>query len=209
MNTQHYKEWRDRIESAFAEMSPLEGSKELHISPSGQFSLEISAYTSDQHTWEYSRGVVRRTSDLTVVADVKRNYGSFWHAWVPHMNGNEYLLCGEDYQGYNVVELQSGRNHVCFPEEAFSGGGFCWAAVHPSLGGLTLAVDGCYWACPYDLVFFDFSNPMEVPLLELARIGDFEDTIGWKSPTAFEYLCSEESGKKHRIWERGHARAEP
>lgn len=202
MTTQQYRERRDLIESAFAEMSPVEGSTQIHASPTGLYSLEVSAYTSGPGTWNYSRGVVRRTSDLAVVADIKRNYGSFWFAWVSHKNGNEYLLCGEDYQGYNVVELHSGRNHFHFPDEAFNGNGFCWAVVHPSPDGLTLAVDGCYWACPYELVFFDFSNPMDVPLSELARIDDFEDTAGWKSSNAFEYLSSEESGREHRTWER-------
>jgi len=202
MSSSRYEERRRHIDRVFIGQSPLEGSAETHVSPSGEYSLEVSVYSSGPRTWDYSRGVVRRTSDHAVVADVKRNYGSFWHAWVSHPNGNEYLLCGEDYQGYNVIELQSGQNRVHFPAEAYNGTGFCWVVVHPSPDGLTLAVDGCYWACPYELVFFDFAEPMALPLKELARIDDFEETVGWDAANAFSYLSGEDSGKQSVTWER-------
>jgi hypothetical protein len=202
MTTQQYKDWREKIESKFAEKTLVEESLETHVSPSGEFVLEVLVYSSGSNTWDYSRGIIRRRSDQTVIADVKRNYGMFWHAWVSHKNGNEYLLCGEDYQDYNVIELSSGRNHVYFPDEAFNGGGFCWVVVHPSPDGLTLAVDGCYWGCPYELVFFDFTNPMSIPLQELARIDEFEDTVGWDTASSFAYLGNE-SDKQPRVWKRG------
>lgn len=209
MTDQRYEEWRQRIDSVFADKSPIDGSVEVHTSPSGQFSLEVSVYSTGPDTWNYSRGVVRRATDQVTIADIKRNYGTFWHAWVKHQNGNEYLLCGEDYQGYNIIELQSGRNEVYFPEEAFNGSGFCWVVVHPSPDGLTLAVDGCYWACPYELVFFDFKSPMDLPLTELARIDDFEETEGWNANNTFAYLRSEESGSQEAAWERRLVSPEP
>lgn len=202
MTSDRYKAWRQEVENAFANATSVDGSGESHLSPSGSYVLETSAYSTGPNTWNYSRGIVRRASDRSVVADIKRNYGSFWHAWVIHPNGNEYLLCGEDYQGYNVIELPSGRNQIHFPEEGFSGAGFCWVVVHPSPDGLTLAVDGCYWACPYELVFYDFSEPMMLPLRELMRIEDFEDTVGWDGADTFAYHRSEESNKLLAQWVR-------
>jgi hypothetical protein len=74
---------------------------------------------------------------------VKRNFGHFWHSWIEHADGNEYLLCGEDYQGYSVINLTAGRCTAYFPEEGYKGRGFCWTAAFPSPDRRVLAVDGC------------------------------------------------------------------
>lgn len=209
MAAQRYEIWRREIENKFAKKSLVEDSIKTYISPSGKFSLEASVYSSGPCTWNYSRGIVRRVSDRHIIADVKRNYVSFWHAWVPHQNGNEYLLCGEDYQGYNIIELTSGRNQLHFPEEAFDGQGFCWAGADVSPDGLTLAVIGCYWANQDELVFFDFTDPASIPLKELARIRDFDGPEGWKTNDSFAYTQSEESGREPATWERKHVTREP
>jgi hypothetical protein len=104
-----------------------------------------------------------------VVADIKRNYSHFWYRWISHANGKEYLLCGEDYQGYSCVNLTDEECHVYFPDEAYEGGGFCWTAAYPSPDGLVLAVDGCYWGCDYELLFVDFRDPDSLPYPELGR----------------------------------------
>jgi hypothetical protein len=79
------------------------------------------------------------------------------------------------------------------PESAQSGVGFCWAAHYPSLDRRFLAVDGCYWACPYELVIYDFTQPMELPYPELYRApvwevhdGGFlaDGSISWSSTDA-------------------------
>jgi hypothetical protein len=202
MDIERYAALRKEIEEIFAASKPLEGA-EQHVSPSSQYALEITIYPTGEGRWNYSRGAVRRVSDQVVVADVKRNYGQFWHTWVTHASGLEYLLCGEDYQGYTVIELSTGRIQVHLPDEAFKGMGFCWTAVHPSPDGLTLAVDGCYWACPYELVFYDFSQPMQSVLPELERIEDLADTVGWQGNTRFEYVRYDESEQKRQAeWVR-------
>jgi hypothetical protein len=90
-------------------------------SPSGTFRLETCRYSTGPKTWNYSRGIVKRIADDTIIVDVKRNFGPFWHTWVGHADGNEYLLCGEDYQGYSIVNLTAGTCKTFFPEEG--GGG--------------------------------------------------------------------------------------
>jgi hypothetical protein len=92
---------------------------------------------------------------------------------------NEYLLYGEDYQGYSIVNLTKEMYHVFFPESGYKGFGFCWTAVYPSPDNLVLAVDGCYWACSYELVLYDFRNPEELPYRELARVEGLDGCVGW------------------------------
>lgn len=187
ISDKRYQEIRNEVEKYFTPQNRLDEPAEQHRSPSGVYELEISSYSTEAGAWHFSRGIVRTTSDQSVVADVKRNFASFWHAWVPHPNGHEYLLCGEDYQGYSVIDLATGAHHRYFPEDAYKGTGFCWTAAYPSRDGTIVAVDGCYWACPYELVFFDFSEPERLPFPEIQRISDVYACKGWQEDGSFVF----------------------
>ncbi|MHC1782473.1 MAG: hypothetical protein AB9891_06885 [Anaerolineaceae bacterium] len=182
---ERYIENRKQIEQFFIPENIKPGSGMSVVSPSRHFRIEINHYLTLPNRWEYSRGIVTNIGTGKVVADVKRNYDHFWYTWVQHPNGNEYLLCGEDYQGYSVLNLNTGNYMTYFPEEGYQGVGFCWTDVHPSPDGLVLAVDGCYWACPYELVVFDFRNPENLPYPELARFEALDGCDGWKDNDTF------------------------
>ena len=196
-----YTKWREEILEQFSKMSRDQDPIESHISPSGTFSLEISSYSDGLASWSYTLGVVRRISTGEVVSNIIRNYGMFWFSWVIQQ-GREFLLCGEDYQGYNVLEPAAGTNILTFPEEAFKGLGFCWADVHPSPDGQTLAVEGCYWACPDELVFFDFSEPDKSPLPELYRVQDLGSFGGWLNSTECKFTVEEDDSISQCMWSR-------
>ena len=142
-------------------------------SPSGMYVLDVAVHRtgSDPKTpsWEYSRGVMVDNKTQEKIADIKRNFGHFPYAWV-RQNQKEYLICGEDYQGYSVVDLERAKTHVFIPSEALSGTGFCWAEIKPSSSGKYLLVDGCYWACDYELRLYDFSKPTELPIPMVANL---------------------------------------
>lgn len=188
MDQEAYVKQRESIEVFFSAANRIPESTETHISPSGLFQLETSAYETKPGAWHYSRGIVRNLENNAVVSDVKRNYSSFWHRFIQHPNGCEYLLCGEDYQGYSVINLTKGTTSVYFPIEGYQGTGFCWTAVYPSPDNLVLAVDGCYWACPYEIVFFDFVNPEQLPLLELGRLRNTLDGSSWLDNQRFKVV---------------------
>lgn len=181
-----YIEKRKAIEDVFARYSKLEGEDKEVISPTGRYKLRVSKYGEvGKACWEYSRGIVSRVSDGKILADVKRNIGHFWHTWVEHPNGNEYLLCGEDYQVYSLVNLTQATYQVYFPDGGYQGVGFCWTAVYPSPDRMALAVDGCYWACPYEIVFFDFRTPDRLPYKELGRFSNLTECEGWLDNETF------------------------
>lgn len=142
---------------------------QVHYDPSGRYELRIETYQTGKHTWSYTRGVVVDTATQQLVADIKRNYSHFWHAWYPHPNGNLYLLCGEDYQGYTVVNVTAGTIKTFLPKAANEGVGFCWTDCEPDLEEQTLRVEGCFWGGPYERVVFDFRTPETLPLPELER----------------------------------------
>jgi hypothetical protein len=201
MSDSRYFAWRAEIEARFSTMRALDDEAEISRSPSGRYFLRITEYTAGPGTWNYSRGVVFREGSSIAVVDVRRNYGMFWHTWVQR-NGREYLLCGEDYQGYNVIDLDAGTNTLTFPPEAYKGMGFCWGAVHPSPNGDTLAVDGCFWACPYELVIVDFTHPDQSPLPELARFDDLNEVKGWVNDREIRFTAGEEEPRETRSWRR-------
>jgi len=183
-------------------MKPIAESISTHTSPSGNYTLEVIEYTEGPQSWNYSRGIVRQSNSGEVIADVRRNLGGFMFCWVLRPDG-EYLLCGEDYQGYNVIELASRRNVLMFPAEAYDGRGFCWASVHPSPSGSLLAVDGCHWAGPNELVIYDFSIPTRSPLPELFRVEYLGDMGSWQSEVEFTYSEGEDEPYRQRSWVKG------
>lgn len=169
---------RTDIERVFA--AARRGGSERYLSPSGRYELEVVDWQVDGG-WDYSEGVVRRTHDGRSITSIRRNYAAFPFLWCEgHPAGHDYLLAGEDYQGQTVVELDTGRRVDHLPGPAEQGNGFCWAEHHLSPDRTVLVVDGCYWACPYELVAFDFSRPMDLPYAELHRWpGDLRTVDGF------------------------------
>jgi len=153
-----YKKYRKELDKYFKKPG-----QEFEVSEFEGFRLNVSKHETREGCWNYSRGLVTRISDGSIVADIKRNYSTFWHTWINHPNGKKYMLCGEDYQGYSIVNLTDGTYKAHFPEEGYKGHGFCWVGATPSPSGKVLAVEGCIWACPYEIFIFDFLDPDTLP----------------------------------------------
>jgi hypothetical protein len=132
-----------------------------HLSPSGKYRLVVTPVQTKPGCWNYSQGLVYAVGNDTAIADFQRNYSSFPFLWVEdHVNGHSYVVGGEDYQGQTVIELDTGKRRDHLPPEAKEGHGFCWVGMKFRAEGSVLVVDGCYWACPYEFRFYDFSDPM-------------------------------------------------
>lgn len=166
-----------------------QGSKE-YLSPSGRYKLVVTSYTSGPGTWNVTEGKIFRVDSDQPIASIRRNYSSFPHLFIEqHANGHSYFVGGEDYQGQTVVELDTGIKRGLLPEEAKQGHGFCWGRYTYHSEAKLLLVYGCFWACPYEYRFYDFSDPMNQgwPLLEIIP-QDEEDGESYldadpKSPT--------------------------
>jgi hypothetical protein len=199
----YYAEHRAHVMARFANMRPVEGTRRRHVSPSGRFELLVDTYDEDGRSWDYSRGIVKHVGSEAVIADVHRNLGHFMFAWIEHPTG-EYVVCGEDYQGYNVIDLERGQQVFSLPEEYLEGMGFCWAQVFPSPDGLVLAVNGCIWAAPTEVVFYDFRDPLAIPLPELGRLGWEVNMKGWTSNWTFELRVEDPDSEEESnvVWRR-------
>lgn len=153
---------RRRIEvGKFFENTPT-GSEEVSL---GKYRLLLEKYPTKPGCWNYCRGRIYLGDKL--LADIKRNYGHFQHFFIENhpVTGHDYLLCGEDYQGYNVVDLTTGENHAFLSADAKQGFGWCWASIENfDRETCELTVEGCFWASPYDCRVYDFKNPSQLPL---------------------------------------------
>ena len=161
----------------YAEENRNPDRRKEYESPSGRYKLVYDHYSTGKSTWAVSRGRVYDSSGEEV-ADVKRNYPAFPYTWVEdHPDGHDYLVCGSDYQGQTFIRLDTGERFDHLPDAASKGFGFCWAEHHPSPDKTLLAVDGCYWAAPYEVVVYDFRDPMSPPL-EITRFS--QNFLKWE-----------------------------
>jgi hypothetical protein len=165
-------------EKIFRPENALEDKTESHVTD--RYRLLITPFKTGKNTWWYTQGRVFRIDTGELIAEVRRNYSSFPFAWVEnHDNGHDYLICGEDYQGQTILELDTGKRSDYLPEEARKGFGWCCSGFHPSPSGRYLAVSGCIWAGPYEVKIFDVSNPIQFPWPILYESDYSSDSIVW------------------------------
>lgn len=149
-----------RKDAMFAPENALEDKRWTHPSPSGKYTLLMTPFGTGKGSWDVTQGIVSLTEGKQI-AEVRRNYSAFPFLFIEgHPNGHDYLVCGEDYQGQTVIELDTGTRRELLPEEAKQGHGFCWADYKFNEPNQMLVVEGCHWACPYEFRFYDFSDPM-------------------------------------------------
>lgn len=153
------------------------GEPRVETSPSGKYRLVVTGHSTGKDTWNYTKARVYEGDRL--IETVCRNYNNFPATWLEGHTNKDYLICGEDYQGQTVIELSTGKRVDYTPKGAEEGFGFCWMDHHPNPSGTLLAVEGCYWACPYETLIVDFANPMSPPYLILGRVDDGDHFGGW------------------------------
>ncbi len=185
---------RNGVEKYFVPENADTTSQREEISPSGKWKLVITPYKTREGAWNYKRGEVFETSTGKRVADVKRNYSSMWFLWAEnHTNtGDDYLLTGEDYQGYTVCNLSRETQKSFIPDAALEGHGWCPTSAELLADGVTLKMGGCYWACPYEYRLWDFADP---DTSEFEEKGFFDLTEGvWLDNDEGSELDTNEAG---------------
>lgn len=184
-------------------------------SPCGRFTCETTRFSEyppelSQTTFikkrgepGYSRGLVREKETGRTIAEFKRESFLFHPVWVDHPNGNQYLLCTEDAEGYSVVNLTSGMTHRHRPSGGDPGLSLMWCNVYPSPDKTRLAVfDYSFSDSPAGApccALFDFRSPDSLPYPELARApcgnypfelmgADDDRRNGWRDNETFVFL---------------------
>ena len=123
-----------------------------------------------------------------LIADKKKNDPVFEYEIIDdrlllkiirHRNGRDYLLFNIDLYGYSVLDLKTREAIHYVPEESFRGGEtFLWMDALYCPENDLLAIEGCYWACPWSIRFYDFANPMQLPFPLYCDSFALEDDFG-------------------------------
>jgi len=145
----------------FKPENKIADSEKEYLSPSGKYKLITTRFNTGPKSWNYSQGIVYNINSDNPIAIIQRNYGVFPYLFVENHPQGDFLICGENYQGQTIVDLKSGQIIGSMSEGASKGHGFCWSEYRYDETSQILIVNGCYWACPYEFKFFDFSNPKQ------------------------------------------------
>ena len=87
---------------------------------------------------------------------------------INHSNGNNYFIFVEDLYGYSVLDLTTLKCIHYIPEESRKENyneceeTFIWCECYYNSCNNLLAIEGCYWACPYTIIVVNFTNPMKI-----------------------------------------------
>lgn len=163
-----YLERRADLKAILSVLEPVPGSERLEVSPCGRYQFSATLYQINEEITSFGVCELKR-ADGESIARIESNLG-FSCTWVPqHSSGFSYLITHEDYQGFTVIQLETGERVDYIPPEAERGEGFCAMQRHPTPDGKVLYVMGCIWARETELVVFDFSEPMAPPYPELWR----------------------------------------
>ena len=174
----HIDRIRTDIKKDFNEKTFQKGDFETFLSPSKQFRLDATNFWSKELNWDLTKVEIYDQILNEKLFDFFVNESRFFYGWVKAKEV-DYLLCAEDiFGGQTVVDLTNRTMTGYSPNED----GFIWTDFHLSPDGKILATIGCYWACPYIIKIFDFSDPMKLPLTEIKEIellDNDEIILGW------------------------------
>lgn len=111
--------------------------------------------------------ICRLLKDNKLLFEWKNTDGNSRMACITHhADGNTYFVFDEDLYGYSVLNLDSLQCMHFIPAESYETcpdafrETFIWCECHYNPENNLLAVNGCFWACPGDVIVLDFKNPM-------------------------------------------------
>ena len=188
--TNEIEKLRDELERRIDPKRIMSGEHMEEASPCGRYRLIIDAFATEHSAVAVAE--VRSVESGDVLVRIRRNDDLVFYAWISREH--DYLVLSEDLEGQSIADLTE-RKLAGFSEKD---GGFIWCEFYPSPDRSKIAIGGCFWACSYSVIVYDFREPMKLPLPVL---GEF-----WIPPgnTSFGEWLSEQSftvkdghGKEH------------
>jgi hypothetical protein len=172
----------------FKPENALQGKKE-YLSPSGNYKIVTTKYKTLPGSWDYLLIELFSTKTGEKITEIRRNYSSIFYLWAENhrITGDDYLITGENYQGYTVVNLT--KKKVTTPKNKT----WCPSSAKVMPGGTSIMVEGCYWASSYDIQIWDFSNP-DSPELEESGLPELTRNISIYYDEDTDVTSDEEEG---------------
>lgn len=157
--TTKYKEYQEEFLPLFKTENL---SKKEQLQLSGTYNISIEKYSAKigKYNRRGSRSFFFKGEEF-----IKEWYciddDAQFYSLIIHKNGREYLVFRQDLYGYSVLDIEKRSIMQFFPEYSLDmGETFIWTDIHYNQANNILAVEGCYWAWPYSVQLFDFTDPM-------------------------------------------------
>ncbi len=199
--SKEYLDHRREFDSVFESPGRLEKSG---ILGNGKYSVDVFQHTQRKFIQKYGAEgdqsvIALRVKDRenNTVAEIKAIDDHDFITLIEHRNGREYLIYRIDLYGYSVMDIASGMSVDYIPESSFMGEEetFIWVGIEYCPVNDLLVADGCYWACPWGFEFYDFSNPMELPLPLYGNSFALEEQMKLEFEPGAEYVRFTDSGE--------------
>lgn len=183
---------RAEIVKHFDNTALLPDTEENYSSPDNKYFFKSNYYrqTDDKRNWTVSKIEVFQTDTGEKIFEFLRNDDSLFHGWLT-VDNSHYLLLSEDLEGKSILDISNRK----FYSYSFEDDKFIWCEYYPSPDSKKLAIIGCYWACPYEIVVFDTSKPTNFPYKELYRQDTFQEKVEWLDNTTLKITSNENDSK--------------
>jgi hypothetical protein len=151
---------RAEIKQYFDESVKIAGSNEYGLSEYGLYYFETQQYKQkgyDQN-WVVTKIQIGQVEKNEFLFEYLTDNDNSFFAWV-YKEGKDYLLFPEFQGGQSVFDVEERKLYSYYSESD----SFIWTNILISPDKNKLAVTGCYWACPYEIVIDDCSDIKKLP----------------------------------------------
>lgn len=164
-----YSEWQKNVDKvAYVECSGYFKEEENTELAEG-YSLNVKTYADrDDNAVRAVLNVCQLTRNGEPVFSYRCTYDHpcVCKGLIRHSNGRLYLPFQVDLYGLSYLDLESGEVFHYIPEgcehdiDQYCGESFIITDIHYDKESNLVAYGGCYWACPYDVMVGDLSEPL-------------------------------------------------
>lgn len=189
-----YEERRSKVIQAVSLGKPLKGKKENRASPSGKYKLELLPYSvKDMRCPFYSVVEIIRSSDGDRMGKIIRNEADFPFLFIEDLDGKDYLLCAEDYQGFTLINITEGKKYDYIAEKSKRDLAMRITDFYITPNRKCLAIEGYTKHKPSDIIemdeihFYKIADLTKFPYQEVDKRITFayDKVIGWESDERF------------------------
>jgi hypothetical protein len=188
------QEVREEIKKYFSEKNKIADSERIIHSPKDKYRLLTEEYKQDVLDRNWTVIKVKVYEESQKIFEFITSNDIITCRWIVR-DEVDYLIYPEDLEGQSILDLTNKQIYSFTSHED----PFIWINIIVSPDKKKLAVDGCYWACPYELVIYDITDLTTLPYPEIKRetIYSNKEIIGWQDNQTV--ILKEDSGNESII----------
>jgi len=154
-----YKKYIDDLDKFYDKSNIFK--EENYVLESGHTML-VEYYKVQNHP-NITKATIYNRMDKNLI-ELKRNYSNFPFTCIRHSNAFYYLICGEEYQGFTVLNLETFKKNNHTSLSCYKRKGFCpYEWTYEKINNM-LYVVGCDYFGEEKNLSYDFEFPDAIKL---------------------------------------------